>query len=241
MNHKLYIFRVLNSHLTENFDALKSLRKNRSQPPAQLGYICNRGPTDHFYILTCYRRYGVDRQTAIDWIKQKNDVIWNGHMTLSPIPTDQWPRIDQQHKYITKLLNYTMIADLGQPVWLKTVTHLLWLSGLWAQPSNFPLHLCNKHDTHLKSVNYLLTEIKRKRKRSDPVSVPCRHATSIAKQLPKRSTKLVIYGSFLNVFATWSYQNKCCLLLNGVSTESHKCTSVLQTRWDFLQQEIWLE
>ena len=35
-------------------------------------------------------------------------------------------------------------------------------------------------------------------------------------------------------------KQKCCLLLNGVSTESQKLTSVRQIRRGFLQQEIWI-
>ena len=35
-------------------------------------------------------------------------------------------------------------------------------------------------------------------------------------------------------------KQKCCPLLNGVSTESQKFTSLRQIRRDFLQQEIWL-
>ena len=36
-----------------------------------------------------------------------------------------------------------------------------------------------------------------------------------------------------HLIATWSYRSKCCLLLTGVSTESQKRTSVLQTKGDF--------
>ena len=73
-----------------------------------------------------------------------------------------------------------------------------------------------------------------------------------SKTLPKSSKSCVceifrVLKYLLSIFLLYTHpchlissKQKCCILLNGVITESQKLTSVRQIKRDFLQQEKWI-
>ena len=55
-------------------------------------------------------------------------------------------QLTQQKSSITQWLR----TDLGRSVGVTIATQLVWLTGLWAQPSHTPQQPCNKKDTYLQ-------------------------------------------------------------------------------------------
>ena len=74
-------------------------------------------------------------------------------MTKAPISTEHFKK--QSHNTNTPpniSITQQLGTDLRRLVELIT-TIFVWLTGLRAEPSNFPQQHCNKKDAHFKNVN----------------------------------------------------------------------------------------
>ena len=69
----------------------------------------------------------------------------------TPYTSRNVERAKWQHKLRHKSsITQRLRTDLGRSVGVTTATQLVWLTGLRAQPSNFPQQPCNQKDRHLK-------------------------------------------------------------------------------------------
>ena len=69
----------------------------------------------------------------------------------APTPAQMSKRQSNNTKNATKSsITQRLRTDLGRSVGVTTVTKLVWLTGLRAQPSHSPQQPCNQNDTHLK-------------------------------------------------------------------------------------------
>ena len=71
-------------------------------------------------------------------------------MTKAPTPEEiSKGQVTTQTTPQKSSITQRLWTDSGRSVRVTTATRLVWLTGLWAQPSHSPQQPCNQKDTHL--------------------------------------------------------------------------------------------